>query len=114
MAPGTGVRVVVRRWVSLSLLSLCVVPWCWTMGVLGVWLLAHDHRGVLADPYLSGSAGLASLSASQLVFLLCVAERVFPRADARLARGAPSVMGAIFLLSVLVLALAALTRGVVS
>lgn len=67
-----------RRWVSLTLLALSAGVWCVTIGVLGLWLIGEQHRGVLSNPVVSICAGLACLCGAQLVFLECVADRVFP------------------------------------
>lgn len=103
-----------RRWVSLSLVTLFALPWSMALGVLGMWLLGTDHRGVLADPWMGVSAGVAALCAAQLVFLLCVADRVFPAAHALLTTTLESALATTFLLSASVLAIATLTRGVLS
>lgn len=70
-----------RRWLSLSLLTLCAGVWCVAIGVLGLWLMGHDHvHGLLSRPLISFSAGLACVCAAQLVFLDSVADQLFPRA----------------------------------
>ncbi len=100
------------RWLSLSLVTLFAAPWSVALGVLGLWLLGKGHGGALGDPWIGVSAGIAALAAGQLVFLLCVAERVFPAAHALLTRLAPLALAATFLVSMGVLAVASLTRGV--
>ncbi len=67
-----------RRWLSLALLTLIAGAWSVSLGVLGVWLIAESHSGILRSGWVSTSAGLAALCAAQLVFLLCVVDRVFP------------------------------------
>lgn len=66
------------RWLSLTLLCLLAGAWSLAMGVLGMWLLFEPQGGVLGSVWVSGSAGLLALGAAQVVFLLCVLDRVFP------------------------------------
>jgi len=80
-----------RRWVSLLLLTLCAGTWCITIGVLGLWLMGEPHRGVFSHRVVSICAGIACLCGAQLIFLECVADRVFPNPHAwirSLLRGA--------------------------
>ena len=67
-----------QRWLSLGLLTIVGGAWSVSLGVLGVWLIAETHMGILSSGWVSTSAGLASLCAAQLVFLMCVVDRVFP------------------------------------
>lgn len=67
-----------RRWLSLALLTLFAGAWSVSLGVLGVWLISGSHSGILRNGWVSTSAGLVALCAAQLVFLLCVVDRVFP------------------------------------
>ena len=67
-----------RRWVSLSLVVLSAGAWSIALGVLGLWFIIGRHEGFLANPWVSISAGAASLGAAQLVFLALVADRLFP------------------------------------
>lgn len=73
-----------RRWLSLALIVLFAGAWSITLGVLGLWFLMGKHSGLLGDRWVSGSAGLVSLGAAQLVFLMCVADRVFPGTHQRI------------------------------
>tara|TARA_A100000171_G_scaffold43543_2_gene45639 strand:- start:1986 stop:2297 length:312 start_codon:yes stop_codon:yes gene_type:complete len=68
-----------QRWFTLALLTLIAGAWSLALGVLGVWLIMETHAGVLSSTWVSMSAGLVSLCAAQLVFLMCVVDRVFPR-----------------------------------
>ena len=103
---------VARRWLSISLVALCAVPWALTLGVLGIWLLGGGGAGALAEPWIAISAGLAALCAGQLVLLLCVGDRLFPRAHAAVADGLRALLAVTFLGSAGVLAVAALVIGV--
>ena len=69
-----------RRWLSLGVLACVAGLWCVALGVLGLWLIAAEHRGLLSNPLVSLSAGLVCLCGAQMVFLECVAERLFPHA----------------------------------
>jgi len=60
------------------MLILTAAPWSLAMGVLGLWLLAQPHTGLLGGPMVSLSAGVAMICIAQLVFLICVADRLFP------------------------------------
>lgn len=48
------------------------------MGGLGLWLIFGMHKGVLASQWVSVSSGLIALCAAQLIFMMCVADRMFP------------------------------------
>lgn len=96
-----------KRWMSMTLVILSALPWGLSLGVMGVWLIAHEHHGILSSRSLSLSAGIAALCAGQLVFLMCIADRVFPRAHRVLSRGIESVLAAIFLSASGVLAVSA-------
>jgi hypothetical protein len=95
---------------SLALVYLTASAWSISLGVLGLWLIVEDHQGVLADRWLSLSAGMAALSGAQIVFLLCIADRVFPRANKIVSGTLEGGLGAIFLGSVVVLALSAIVE----
>ncbi len=73
-----------RRWVSLSLLVVLAGAWSVSLGVLGLWLIAQPHSGLLGNGFVATSAGLIMLCAAQLVFLRCVTDRLFPSPGARL------------------------------
>lgn len=67
-----------RRWVSLFLLTLCAGVWCVTIGVLGLWLIGEPQIGILSNRVVATCSGIVCLCAAQLVFLDCVAQRLFP------------------------------------
>lgn len=90
-----------RRWVSLGLLLAAALPWSLALSVVGLWvLLDRPGRGLLADPWVSGGVGAAAFAGGQLVFMVCVSSRVFPRADRRITVPAEGVMAAVFVLGV--------------
>ncbi len=93
-----------RRWMSLALVMASALPWSLSLGVLGVWLIAEPHAGVLGHRVLATSAGAAALCGAQIVFLMCIADRVFPRAHRVISRTIQSMLGVIFLGSTGVLA----------
>ena len=75
----------VPRAVSLSLLAALAIPWAAALSLAGFWLLSP----IAADLWPSGwavtlSAGFALLTAGQLVFLVCVADRFCPAAGRRI------------------------------
>mgnify|MGYP006421455487 CR=1 FL=1 len=62
--------------------SACATLWALAMGVLGVWLLAPpEGSGVIGAITPAARIGLGAtlLSGGQLVFLILVADRAFPR-----------------------------------
>jgi len=75
---------------------------------MGLWLIRQEHEGVLSSKPIAISAGVAALAAGQLVFLMCIADRVFPRAHQMISRGIEAALAAIFLGSSSVLAVSAL------
>jgi hypothetical protein len=97
-----------HRWMSLTLVTATALPWSLSLGVMGVWLIAQDHQGILAGRWVSVSAGIASLCAAQIVFLICIADRLFPQTNRVLSRAVEGGLGAIFLGSAGVLAIASI------
>jgi len=93
-----------RRWVSLTLVMVTALPWSLSLGVMGLWLIAEPHTGTLARPGIGGSAGVAALCGAQIVFLMCIADRVFPRAHRLISRTLEGILAMIFLGSAGVLA----------
>lgn len=66
-----------QRLVQL-LIVLLAGFWSIAMGVLGLWLIAEPHTGLLGHKPVSISAGTCALCAAQLIFIDCVAIRLFP------------------------------------
>ncbi len=89
-----------RRMMSLGVLSLVTVPWALAMSVLGLWLISPEGSavlpGVLAEPAVSGFSGVSALACGQLVFMVCVCDRVFPRASRRLVILIEGLTGLVF------------------
>lgn len=71
--------------VSLLLLVLAAGVWALSLTAGGAWLASS---GVLADSAAGRlgerASGMLAVAGGQLVFLCCVADRVFPRASRRL------------------------------
>jgi len=86
-----------RRWLSLSLVVMAALPWSLSLGVMGLWLIAQEHQGMLGSRVIALSAGIAALSAGQLVFLITIGDRVFPRAHRLIVWTLEGGLGAIFL-----------------
>ena len=101
------------RWTSLALLTLGAIPWSLSMSVLGMWILFSDHPGtLLSDPRCSIPAGVCALAGGQGVFLMCFADRVFPKADALMTRTIEGGLGMCFFLGGCMAAICAVTLGV--
>lgn len=101
-----------KRWLSMTLVIVAALPWAVSLGVLGLWILLSDHpTGVLSRSGFSVSAGISALAGAQLVFLMCIADRVFPRVPKRLARSVETGLGAILLSGTVVLSAVALGGG---
>ena len=86
-----------RRWVSLALVMATALPWSLSLGVMGLWLIAEPHAGMLARPVIGLSAGIAALCGAQIVFLMCIADRVFPRTHRLISRTLEGMLATIFL-----------------
>lgn len=78
------------RRVSLSMVIALATAWAAGWMVLGLWLIVaspamlHSGMGSVSIPAaLRWSGGFTAICAGQLVFLLLVADRVFPRASRR-------------------------------
>ena len=95
-----------QRTLSLALIVLSALPWSLSLGVFGLWLIFGEHDGGLGEPAVRMSSGIAALCAGQIVFLLCIADRVFPRTHRVISRTLEGGLGAIFLGSVVVCAIA--------
>ncbi len=82
-----------RRLVSLVVLLLVALPWSAALTVVGLWsLLSPPKTGILASAWVAGGVGCAALAGGQLVFFVCVSDRVFPRADRRITVPAEGLM----------------------
>lgn len=82
-----------RRWLSLGLLLAAVTPWSAALTVVGLWsVFSPPASGVMSVSLVAGGVGCAALAGGQLVFLVCVAGRAFPRADRRLTVPAESLL----------------------
>ena len=88
------------------------LPWSVSLGILGLWLVLTQHTsGILASPSVAVPAGICALAAGQLVFLMCIADRVFPKAPAAMVRTVESGLGAILLGGTIVLSVVAAGGG---
>ncbi|MFT5422601.1 MAG: hypothetical protein ACI89L_000366 [Phycisphaerales bacterium] len=71
--------------VSLLPLVLAAGVWALSLTAGGAWLASSDVLGDSPAGRLGGGAsGMLAMAGGQLVFLCCVADRVFPRASRRL------------------------------
>lgn len=92
----------IERRVTLVLLVVAASPWALTLTVGGLWLVVNGLPGAEGAGKLAvRSAGLAALAGGQIVFLCCVADRVFPRASRRIRSWVELVMCGALLTSVL-------------
>src|SRR5690606_4343824 len=99
--------IISARWLSVALIVLTALPWSLALGVLGVWLIARFDEGLIGGSMTSLSSGIAAICASQIVFLMCIADRVFPRAHWMISRTLEGGLGLIFVVSACVLAVSA-------
>lgn len=101
-----------RRMVSLAFVLLAAVPWSAALTVLGMWLLVSDHAvGPLRTGWQSVGVGLSAVACGQLVFMLCVCDRVFPRVSRYLSVPAEVSMGLGFVGGLAVAGLSVLSQG---
>ena len=101
-----------HRFVSMSMIAVLALGWSLALGVLGLWLLfggqSGDQSGAISWARASSasvriSGGFVALIGSQIVFLLCIADRVYPRAHPRMTRTIEMALGTIFFISACVL-----------
>jgi len=92
----------------MALVIATSLPWSLSLGVMGLWMMDQPQRGMFGNPLISMSAGIASLCGAQIVFLLCIADRIFPRTPRVIARTLEGGLGVIFLGAVGVLAAGAI------
>lgn len=94
-----------RRIMSLGVLLAVAVPWALALSVLGLWLIFSSGGGALggvfSDRRVVVGVGISSLACGQLVFMLCVCDRVFPRASRRLVMLGEGSAGLVFGLALL-------------
>ncbi|MEC9374667.1 MAG: hypothetical protein VYC34_12520 [Planctomycetota bacterium] len=86
--------------------------WAGILVVIGAMLVAGAMPGGLAAPQLRGVAsilGLTFLAAGEFVFLVLVADRLFPKASPRLTRVVEAAVGGLLLFGVAGVALNLLT-----
>jgi hypothetical protein len=96
----------------MTLVIVAALPWAISLGVLGLWILLSEHEtGALSSSRFSIAAGVSALAAAQLVFLMCIADRVFPKVPKRLARSVETGLGAILVSGTVVLSAVALSGG---
>jgi hypothetical protein len=88
--------------VSLGLVLLAAVPWSMALTVVGLWVwFSPGMSGVLAIPLVSAGVGAAAFAGGQLVFMLCVSDRVFPSAARRITIPVESAMALVFVAGLL-------------
>ena len=91
-----------RRMVTLGFVLLLAIPWSAAMTILGLWLMFDTpHVRLLSSPGVGAGVGLASLACGQLVFMVCVCDRVFPRASKRLIVPAEAMAAGVFAVGLL-------------
>lgn len=91
-----------RRWFSLGLVLLAALPWSVALTVLGLWaMFTPPEAGPLARGLFGMGVGLAAFGGGQLVFMVCISDRVFPRADRRITVPAECGMAVVFLAGLL-------------
>lgn len=86
--------------------------WSVALGVLGLWLIAESHTGILEQWAVSVSAGICALCAAQLIFVDCVAIRLFPNPHPSVGLLTRSANVVILGVSMCVLLIAAMGAGV--
>ncbi|MBK9189009.1 MAG: hypothetical protein IPM33_08645 [Phycisphaerales bacterium] len=88
------------RVVSLTAVSILAILWAGVMSLLGLIVLA-DGPGALPVPdALFSFLGLGAVSGGQFVFMVLVADRLFPAASRRMAVLAEGVALALFVLGI--------------
>jgi uncharacterized membrane protein len=101
-----------RRWVSLGLVLLAAVPWSMALTVVGLWAaFSRPSRGLLSDPVTALAVGCSAVACGQLVFMVCVSDRVFPRATRRITVPAEAAMAIVFIAGLMVGCGSVLIRG---
>ena len=102
-----------RRWMSMTLVIATALPWSLALGILGLWVLLNQHTpGMLADRSIAVPVGVSSLAGAQLVFLICIADRVFPGVPAKLNRVVESLFVAILAVMTIVLCVNIIAGGI--
>lgn len=98
-----------RRMMSLGLVLLAAVPWSMALTIAGLWtLFSRRAVGPLSDPLVAAGVGCSAVACGQLVFMLCVSDRVFSRAARRMTVPAEAAMALVFLSGLMVSGVAAL------
>ena len=95
-----------RRIVSLGLVLLAALPWSAALTVVGLWAWFSPAR-----PGVALGVGCAAFAGGQLVFLACVADRVFPRATRRMTVPVEGLMALVFVGGLMAASVGMLTDG---
>lgn len=72
-----------RRRLTLALSVAIAAPWSLSLSVAGLWLLTTRSIPWPSGVAITAFAGVTLLAAGQLVFLVFVADRLFPSAGKR-------------------------------
>lgn len=101
-----------RRIVSLGLVLLAALPWSAALTVVGLWVwFSPASDGPMARPGVALGVGCAAFAGGQLVFLACVADRVFPRATRRMTVPVEGLMALVFVGGLMAASVGMLTDG---
>jgi len=68
----------VGRKVSLAVLALSATAWAALLVMLGLWLVLDCPRPTAIDLARSVSAGVAAIAGGTVLFMIVVADRLFP------------------------------------
>lgn len=73
------------RGVSLAIVVAVALPWALGLSLVGLWLLTSGREVWPRAGVAAGFAGMTLVAAGQLVFLVFVADRLYPTAARRVA-----------------------------
>lgn len=101
-----------RRIVSLGLVLLAALPWSAALTVVGLWAwFSPAPDGPMARPGVAAGVGFAAFAGGQLVFLACVADRLFPRAARRMTVPVEGLMALVFVGGLVAASVGVLANG---
>ncbi|MBL9032356.1 MAG: hypothetical protein JNM80_11715 [Phycisphaerae bacterium] len=75
----------VHRGLSMAILGVLATVWAGALVIAGLWLVFDGPRTLPVSPLTLRSAGAASIAGGGLVFMVLVADRLFPSVGRRMS-----------------------------
>ncbi|MFN0131011.1 MAG: hypothetical protein ACKVW3_00510 [Phycisphaerales bacterium] len=83
----------VQRGISMAVLGVLATAWAGALVIAGLWLVIDAPRSWAVSPGALRSAGAASIAGGGLVFMVLVADRLFPAVGRRMSMWTLEMLG---------------------